>query len=108
MSFEKTIGYYYLIQMILFVVFIIILPWDLLAWLTGNQDTWKNTGFRGPIILFSIMVVMAIFAGIINAIAHGVGSVKQKLQGKTDGAGMPPSDPSERHKWANRLPPYDK
>lgn len=74
------------------------LIWDTLAWLTNNQQAWKNTAFRGALFSFGALIVWHILTALADKIWRAVATPPN----------APPADPAERLKWANRLPPYDR
>ena len=94
-----------IITVVLVVVLCVTLAWDALAWLTGNEDSWRNTRFRGAIYTFAALLLIQIPMAIINS-AHGW-SFKRYSLSRSGKSHLPPKDPAERNKWANRLPPYD-
>lgn len=96
--------------LVLFTIFLVTFVWDSLAWLTNNQDNWRNTGFFAPLICFllwvGLLLLLELLLWIIIA-THSVGNfVRRRVWGNDKEE--PPSDRYERHLWANRMPPYDK
>ena len=68
--------------------------------------------FLFPIMFFATLVI-AIFLAFVD-LSIFLGNSKQKVRNlefsieKKDTHKLPPNDPAERYKWANKLPPYDK
>jgi hypothetical protein len=69
--------------------------------------------FAAWVFLLPFMLVASVGLGAITRFATASAKRREKRvdrwrrwhrEGKVSG---PPPDPAERHKWANRLPPYD-
>lgn len=58
------------------------------------------------VFLFPVMAPASLSIGLFIAVKEG--QLRTRLQHRNKPAGQPPSDLEERHKWANRLPPYDE
>jgi hypothetical protein len=98
---------------ILTAAFFITLPWDILVWLTGNENSWRHTGFMVPLASLAGIIVLALLNAAWNGVAAlGAKAVKTVTEGRTKKPRAvkrkPPECPQERYKWANRLPPYDR
>jgi hypothetical protein len=72
--------------------------------------------FAAWVFLFPLMVVLAIIIGVFVAVVSPADErqtpreKKFKIPNKRlwkHRPNLPPTDPEERLKWANRLPPYD-
>lgn len=65
------------------------------------------------VFLLPFMLVASVGLGAVSYFAFSADKRREKRANKwlrrhCDGkANGPPPDPAERHKWANRLPPYD-
>lgn len=106
------------------VVALLFLSLVALGWLIAGAVvlfTWALTqGFIGAAIYFALWIFALPFMLIASII---VGGVCQRIQARDEknakqikawrkknlgDESEPPSDPYERSKWANRLPPYDR
>lgn len=94
-------------------VLVITLPWDLLVWLTGNEDNWRHTGFRAPLIavagIILIQIMLVVVEGFFNVMDRASEFVlrggRQNAKPKSEAT---LAEREDRYKWANRLPPHDK
>jgi len=97
--FVGTIAFYALIP-----TSILTIIWDTLAWLTANEDVWRNTGFRVPIIscIVSILLYGASFP--INSAIYEARNEIKYLDSKS---ARPKKHSREYLDWANRTGKYD-
>jgi len=94
---------YWIVEYLIITILVLTLFWDTLAWLTGNEHSWRNTQFQAPLICFILLIMTSVGGAILVGAFKVIDSLfNSSSQGK------PPDSPFERHKWANRLPPYDK
>jgi hypothetical protein len=95
-----------------------------LFWWAGDQAFLGVIAYAAAwVFLFPLMLVASLALGAVIAFAEkpireeqrrerrverwrakNLGESRSSKGTKTD---IPPDDPEERHKWANRLPPYD-
>lgn len=95
-------------------VLVVTVAWDGLAWLTNNQDSWRNTGFRAAgfslaALLIALLVLLPagfFFGWASSRLDESAKAAEHKASGDPK-TGRPPANTPERYKWANRLPPYD-
>ncbi|MGY6634839.1 MAG: hypothetical protein ACXIU8_14020 [Alkalilacustris sp.] len=113
-AFAETVGgFIALVLILLTATLFITLPWDLLVWLTGNEDSWRHTGFMAPLAAFVGIVVIRLLCAAVDGFFALVGAGTKALSRSWAAKPRavkeaPPACPQERYKWSNRLPPYDQ
>lgn len=93
---------------IAFVAFVTTGPWDVLAWLTNNQDKWRNTRFyvpvRAGITFFVLFLLKNQSLAILDSIHVLIKEAKHEIE--MENSPHPrPGDP-EYYDWANRSGKY--
>jgi hypothetical protein len=88
----------------------------LLAWASSQGFIGVAVYFALWIFAFPFMLIVSIIIGLVSIWTLGkegqkgkqIQAWRDKNLGTVSAKQTPPTNPEERHKWANRLPPYDQ
>ena len=88
----------------------------LLAWASLQGFIGVAVYFALWIFAFPFMLIVSIIIGLVSIWTLGkegqkgkqIQAWRDKNLGTVSAKQTPPTNPEERHKWANRLPPYDQ